>query len=153
MIREPIADDDSLSLRHTHSHIYVMTIMAPLSPPTRNKNRSGNLSRSILSADMPGRELIMKMKGWMDMDGSYEFFLLSLIFILAQDFCTLSTPRLALWPPPLSEVVVGVASSCSAVVNLSETVGHFQNGGSGLLLIPFYSIIYARGYGGRRNTR
>lgn len=37
----------------------------------------------------------MKMKEWMDMDGSYEFFL-SLIFILAQDFCTLSTPRLAL---------------------------------------------------------
>ena len=62
-------------------------------------------------------------------------------------------PEIGPWPSPLSEVVVGVASSRSAVVNLSETVGHFQNGGSGLLLIPFYSIIYARGYGGGRNTR
>lgn len=73
-------------------------------------------------------------------------------FFLAQDLFTLSTPRLALWPPPLYEVAVGAASSCSAVINLSETVDHFQNGGSGLLLIPFYSIIYARGYGGGRNT-
>lgn len=96
MIREPIGDDDSLSLRHTHSHIYVMTIMAPLYPPTRNKNRSGSLSRSILSADMSGRELIMKMKGWMDMDGSYEFFLLSLIFILAQDFLHTEHPEIGL---------------------------------------------------------
>lgn len=74
-------------------------------------------------------------------------------FFLAQDLFALSTPRLALWPPPLREVGVGAATSCSAVVNLSETVDHFQNGGSGLLLIPFYSIIYARGYGGGRNTR
>lgn len=51
---------------------------------------------------------------------------LSLIFILAQDFCTLSTPRLALWPPPLYEDVVGVAFSCSAGVKLSNAVGHLQ---------------------------
>lgn len=72
-------------------------------------------------------------------------------FILAQDFCTLGTLRLTLWPPPLSEAVAEFASSCSAVVNLSKTVGHFLKGGSGLLLIPFYSIIYARGYGGGGN--
>lgn len=86
------------------------------------------------------------------MDGSYEFSFFPCFFFLAQDLFALSTPRLALWPPPLHEVGVGAATSCSAVVNLSETVDHFQNGGSGLLLIPFYSIIYARGYGGGRNT-
>lgn len=38
----------------------------------------------------------MKMKGWMDMDGSYEFFLLSLIFILAQDFLHTEHPEIGL---------------------------------------------------------
>lgn len=96
MICEPIGDDDSLSLRHTHSHIYVMTIMAPLYPPTRNKNRSGSLSRSILSADMPGRELIMKMKGWMDMDGSYEVFPSFLDFHSGSGFLHTEHPEIGL---------------------------------------------------------
>lgn len=52
----------------------------------------------------------MKMKRWMDMDGSYEFSFFPWFFFLAQDLFTLSTPRLALWPPPLYEVALGAAS-------------------------------------------
>lgn len=36
MIRDPTGDDN-LKLRHTPSHTYVMTIMAPLSPPLETK--------------------------------------------------------------------------------------------------------------------
>lgn len=38
-----------------------------------------------------------------------------------------------------------------AAVNLGKTADHFQSCGSGFVLIPFYSIIYARGDGGGRN--
>lgn len=38
MSLNPTGEDDSLLLRHTPSHNYVMTIMAPLCPPLEAKS-------------------------------------------------------------------------------------------------------------------
>lgn len=64
------------SLSHLRNDDYGTTF-----PSTRTKIRSWqSLERSILSADVPGCELLMKKKGWTDMDGSYEFSFFPLVF-------------------------------------------------------------------------
>jgi hypothetical protein len=65
----------------------------------------------------------------------------------------MSTLKIALWPTPLFWGCYGAAFHSFAIVNPGKTAGHFQNGGSGLVLILFYSIIYARGYRRERNPR
>lgn len=64
------------SLSHLRNDDYGTTF-----PSTRTKIRSWqSLERSILSADVPGCGLLMKKKGWTDMDGSYEFSFFPLVF-------------------------------------------------------------------------
>lgn len=87
--RQPFASIHSLSLLCNDD--YGTTF-----PPFEANPLRQSPSRSILSADMPGCGLITKLKGWMDIGWQLRVFLLSLIFILAQDFCTLEYPEIGL---------------------------------------------------------
>lgn len=86
--RQPLTSTHSLS--HLRNDDYGTTFTS-----TRNKKKvaPASLSRSILSADMSGCEL-MKLNGWMDNGWQLRVFLLSLIFYSGSGFLHTEHPEI-----------------------------------------------------------